>query len=219
VHFLAENPRPEMIIFHGFRRSPDHLASWRKRFPAAAFGCLPGHGGAPRLDQVSVRGWAEAWAEALVRIEVSPVLVGESLGAMVSMCLPARAVIAVEPLLGVEQIWPQHEVMARARARGLDFTEAEYGLFEHPYDWVLDRIGAPTLVIAGLTPLLPRRALSGFAPSLLTDEDFERYASHPLVTARRIPGGHTLMDENPQGVSELIDRFLGPDIRRFQSTS
>jgi hypothetical protein len=39
------------------------------------------------------------------------------------------------------------------------------------------------------------------------------------VTARRIPGGHTLMDENPQGVSELIDRFLGPDIRRFQSTS
>lgn len=181
--------------------------SWRNRIPGLGLAALPGHGGAAELDDVSVAAWIEAWREAM-NILGPRLLVGESLGAIVAMCLPAKAVVAVEPLLTVEHLWPQREVIRNARARGVEISAAHEALFNHSYEWVLDRISAPTLVIAGMTPLLPQRPLQSFAPSLLTDQDFDRYAQHPLVKAYRIPGGHTLLDENPDAVVTLASPFL-----------
>jgi pimeloyl-ACP methyl ester carboxylesterase len=202
------------MMFHGFKRSPGHLRAWRERLPGVAFGILPGHAGAPALADVSVEAWAEAWREAFDTMGAPPVLVGESLGALLALALPSRAVVAVEPLLSVDQIWPQHEVMARARARGVPISAEDEALFGWSYDWILDRISAPALVIAGRTPLLPPRQIVGPAPSLLTDADFNRYAAHPLVQAVRIPGGHTLMDENPDGVAGEISVFLPATLRQ-----
>lgn len=207
VYFHAEERSPRVMLIHGFKRSPRHVAAWRQRIPGLGLISLPGHGDAPELDEVSIETWVAAWREALSNLGGPKLLIGESLGAIVAMCLPARAVVAVEPLLGVEHIWPQHQVMRNARARGMEIGAAYEALFDSSYDWVLDRISAPTLVIAGQTPLLPPRPLD-VAPSLLTDEDFDRYAAHPLVEARRIPGGHTLLDENPDGVMELVAPFL-----------
>jgi pimeloyl-ACP methyl ester carboxylesterase len=208
VLFEGSSPSPRTILFHGFRRNPAHLHHWRRRLPSAAFGFLPGHGGAPDVDAVSVSAWAEAWREAFQTIGSPHTVIGESLGGLLAMCLPAQATVAVEPLLSTDSIWPQHETMRMARARGMEFTAAEEALFDKPYDWILDRISAPTMIIAGDVPLLPPRPLPT-APSLLTVADFERYAAHPKVTAARIPGGHALMDESPDEVERLIRQFTG----------
>lgn len=207
VAFTAETPDPAVLLVHGFRRELRHVIDWRDRIPGLGFLNLPGHSGFPELAEVSVQAWVAAWREALGVMSERPFLLAESMGAVLSMCLPARAVVAVEPLLSVDDLWPQHETIARARARGIDIGAAYEALFNEPYDWVLERISAPTLVIAGDMPLLPRRPLP-FAPSLLTDADFAHYAAHPLVEAHRIPGGHTLFDQNPQGVMALTLPFF-----------
>lgn len=207
VQFLATDPFPTALLFHGFKRGPQFLGEWPNRIPGLGLAVLPGHAGAPELDEVSVAAWIAAWREALARFKAPQILIGESLGALVAMCLPAKAVAAVEPLLSVENIWPQHEVMRNARARGIEIGAEYEALFDRSYDWVLEQISAPTLLLAGTTPLLPQRPLD-HAPSLLTDQDFDRYAAHPLVQARRIAGGHNLLDENPDDVMAAIAGFL-----------
>jgi len=130
-----------------------------------------------------------------------------SLGAIVAMSLPARALIAVEPLLSTDQLWPLHRTIRNARARGMEIEPAMVALFDRPFTWTLERIGAPTLVLAGSEPLLPERD-TPHEPSLLTDEDFAAYAHHPLVEAHRIAGGHTLLDHNPAGVMAASRDFM-----------
>lgn len=217
VVFTSETRTPDILLIGGFKRQLRHLLRWYGRLPGLGVITLPGMDVSPELDELSVAAWAEAWREALRVLPSPPVVIGESLGAMVAMCLPARAVVAVEPLLSVDQLWPQHQFIRVARARGLDIPVAHEALFEQSYDWVLDRIAAPTLVIAGDMPLLPERR-TPVAPSLLSDADFARYAAHPLVEAHRIAGGHTLLDENPQGVLALATPFLARHAAAAQSS-
>lgn len=215
VAYVAWTPRPRMLLIHGFRRSMRKRAAWADRFPGLGFMSLPDHSGSPGLDETSVEAWIEAWRDAFRTLDLNPVLIGESLGAVVAMGLPSRATVAVEPLLSVDDIWPQHEAMAAAVARGAQVSPAEVALFDRPFDWILDRISAPTLVIAAEDPLMPRRPVER-PPSLLSDADFARYAAHPRVEAHRIPGGHNLLDENPDGVVGLARPFLerhAPDVQ------
>ena len=216
VFMLAESPRPATLVIHGFKRRPRLLGWWRDRFPSPGFLALPGHGGAPELDEVSMAAWIDAWGQALGLFATPPAIVGESLGAILGLSLPARAVVAIEPLLSVDQLWPQQQVIRKARARGMEIGPEYEALFDRSYEWVLDRISAPTLVIAGDLPLMPERE-TPVAPSLLTDADFARYAAHPLVEAHRIAGGHTLMDENRPGVLALASPFLARHAAEGQS--
>jgi len=204
VVFTGRTAQPRILLTHGFARSVRPLQGWIERLPELAIMRLPGHDGAPELNEVSVEAWIEAWQEALERLPGPHYLIGESLGAMVAMCLPAKAVVAVDPLLSVDQIWPQRRFMESA---GDWLPPAYVALFDHPFDWVLERITAPTLVLAGIEPLLPERPTRK-APSLLTDADFDRYAGHPQVEALRIVGGHTLLDENPNIVQVLAERLF-----------
>lgn len=207
VVFVGPEPRPKVILIHGFSRILGQVIDWRARLPNLSFMILPGHGGFPELSEVSLRAWIEAWREAFEIMGVRPYILGESLGAMLGMALPARAVVAVDPLLSVDQIWPQHAYFEAQRQRGEGMGEAYEALFAEPFDWILPQISAPTLVLAGDVPLLPPRRLVN-PPSLLTDEDLARYAAHPLVTARRIRGGHALLDENPDEVQALASAFF-----------
>ncbi|THD78853.1 MAG: alpha/beta fold hydrolase [Phenylobacterium sp.] len=207
VGYIAKTQHPPVLIVHGFRRSPTHLRVLRDWIPDLGFIPLPGHGGAPQLDELSMEAWIEAWREAIPYAGPAPLLIGESLGAILAMSLPARAVVAIEPLLSVKDLWPQHKLIREAQARGTVIDPAEVALFERPYDFVLDNISAPTLVLAGDIPLLPERELED-PPSLLTDEDFARYAAHPLVEAHRIPGGHTLLNEDAAGIMERVIQFF-----------
>lgn len=206
IFYKSETPTPRVLMIHGFRRSPANLYPWRRRIPGLGFIHLPGHGGASELVNRSAPVWIAAIAELTTFLEAPPIL-AESLGAIVAMGVPARAVVAVEPPLSTHQLWPIQETARLLRLQGLDIREELEALFHAPFHWILDRIRAPTLVLAGDIPLLPPRALD-YTPSVLTDADFAAFARHPLVEAHRLPGGHALLDENPDGVTAAAAGFM-----------
>ena len=205
--YAAVHPHPRVLILHGFYRSAYHLLAWRSRIPDLGFLHLPGHSGAPTLRDVSLETWIRGFGELVATFPEPPALIAESLGAIVAMGLPSRAVIAVEPPLSVDQLWPLHQTLARARARGMAIDPALEALFAHPFHWILERITAPTLVLAGDEPLLPPRPTPR-EPSLLVEADFAAYAGHPLVEARRIPGGHALLDHSADEVMAAAGPFM-----------
>lgn len=196
-------------MIHGFLRTPAQLQSWAGRIPDLGFLHLPGHGLAPAYPEVSVEiWWADALGEVLGRWPRPPLIIAESLGAILALSVPARAVIAVEPVLSVENLWPLHRTIRNARARGANIPPELETLFSRSFHWVLDRISAPTLLLGGAVPLLPERDVFP-EPSVLTDEDFAIYSAHPLVEeAHRIAHGHTLLDHNPEGVMEAGAGFM-----------
>jgi hypothetical protein len=205
--FTAETATPRVLILHGFKRSASQLLPWRERIPDLGFVHLPGHGGAPEFREVSLESWTRGLRQMLATLPEPPLLIAESLGALVALGLPSRAVIAVEPPLSVDQLWPLHQTIRNARARGVVIDPALEAMFERPFHWVLDRISSPTLVLAGLEPLLPPRP-TPHEPSLLNDDDFAAYAAHPRVEAHRIPGGHTLLDHSRDEVMAASADFM-----------
>ena len=207
VVFTAETPRPRALILHGFKRRAEYLTPWRKRIEGLGFLHLPGHSDAPEFSEVSLEAWIRGFREALANFAEPPLMIAESLGAIVAMSLPYRALVAVEPLLSTDQLWPLRRTIRDARARGVPIEPALEAMFATPFDWAPRAISAPTLVLAGLEPLLPERDVLP-EPSLLTDEDFAVYAAHPLVEAHRIAGGHNLLDNNPDAVMAAAGAFM-----------
>lgn len=207
VVFSSETREPNVLLIHGFKRAADQLAPWHTRIPNLAFVHLPDHSGSPKLDEVSIAAWTDALDQMMKVFKRPPLILAESLGSILALSVRSRAVIAVEPLMSTDQLWPLHRTLRSAPAKGVEIDDDLMSLFDKPFDWVLDRIRSPTLVIAGLTPLLPERDVRP-EPSLLTDEDFARYAAHPMVEARRIPGGHNLLDHNPEGVMAAAADFM-----------
>ena len=207
IVYSAETQTPRVLAIHGFKRSANALLPWAKRIPGLGFVHLPGHSAAPNFDEVSVHAWIEGIQKLVETLPEPPLIFAESLGAIVAMSVTARAVIAVEPLLSTDQLWPLHRTIRNARARGVPISPEDAALFSEPFDWVPSAISAPTLVLAGSTPLLPERDVWP-EPSLLTDDDFAIYSNHPLVEAHRIPGGHTLLDHSPEDVMAVAAGFM-----------
>lgn len=205
--FTADSAAPRVLMIHGFRRSAGMLDDWRRRIPGLAFLHLPGHSGAPALPEVSVEAWIEAFRELFTVFPEPPLVIAESLGAVIALSLPARALIAVEPLLSVDRLWTLRRTFERDRAAGSEITVAEEALFAKPFGHLLERISAPTLVLAGDVPLLPERPIVTM-PSVLTDEDFAAYARHPRVEALRVAGGHNLLLDNAEGVMAAARPFM-----------
>jgi hypothetical protein len=205
--FTADSPTPRVLLFHGFKRRAGQLLAWRERIPGLAFVHLPGHSGAPEFSETTLEAWIRGFRGLTAAMPEPPLIIAESLGAIVAMSLPYRALIAVEPPLSVHQLWPLHRTIASSRARGIEIDPALELMFEKPFHSALEGIQAPTLVLAGLEPLLPERDVWP-EPSLLTEEDFSAFARHPMVEAHRIAGGHTLMDHNPEGVMAAAHDFM-----------
>lgn len=196
-----------MLAFHGFQRRAGHLLAWREMIPDLGFVHLPGHNGAPEFAETSLACWITGYREMLAVFPAPPLIVAESLGALVAMALPARAVIAVEPPLSTQNLWPLHRLIQKKRDDGLVISAELEALFGQPFHWVLDEIAAPTLVLAGTEPLLPAREVNE-QPSVLTDEDLAAYGAHPLVETHRVAGGHDLLSRNPQGVMAAAAAFM-----------
>lgn len=205
--FTAETPRPRVLLFHGFKRSAQQLLPWRDRIPDLGFVHLPGHSGAPQFTEVSFASWIKGFRQMLAVFPEPPLILAESLGAVVAMALPARALIAIEPPLSTDQLWPLHRTIAAVRARGGEVDPALVSLFEKPFHWALESIAVPTLVLAGRVPLMPPREVWP-EPSLLDDKDFAAFQNHPLVEAHRIEGGHALLTTHPEEVMAAATPFM-----------
>lgn len=207
VVYSAKEPTPRTLIIHGFKRNANQLLPWADRIPSLGFLHLPGHGGTPPFAEVSIHAWIEGVQAVVDTLPTPPLIIAESLGAIVAMSVSARAVLAVEPLLSADNLWPLHRTIRNARARGATISPEDEALFNSSFEWVLERISAPTMLLAGATPLLPEREVWP-EPSLLTDEDFDAYGAHPLVEAHRIRGGHTLLDTSRDEVMAVAGDFM-----------
>jgi hypothetical protein len=205
--YTAATRFPPVLMIHGFKRQADQLLAWRERIPGLGFVHLPGHSGAPQFSEVTLAAWIRGLQVVFATFPQPPLVIAESLGAIVAMTLPYRALIAVEPPLSIHQMWPLHRTIRRARARGLEIDPALERLFDDPFHWAMEHIKAPTLVLAGLEPLMPERDAPR-EPSLLSDEDFAAYAAHPWIEAHRIPGGHTLLDHSRDAVMAVARPFM-----------
>lgn len=210
LFYSAPLPQPETLLVPGFMRHMADVRRWEQVFPGLGFLHLPGQDGAPFIDETWVQAWAIAFDELIGNFREPPCLIGESLGAVLALSLKSRRVVALEPLLSTDNLWPLQNQIADARRTGIEIKPELEALFSEPSDWVLDRIASPTLVLAGAEPLMPVRETRR-APSLLSDDDLRRYGSHPLVTIHRVPGGHALLDTSPAEVAQLAHPFLkGP---------
>ena len=207
IFYSAPTPQPKTLMVPGFMRKMADVRRWEQVFPDLGFLHLPGQDGAPLVQETSLQAWAVAFGELLSHFKSPPCLIGESLGAVLALCLPNRRVLALEPLLSVDGLWPLRREIFEAKRRGVEIKPELESLFNDPFDWVLTRISTPTLVLAGSDPLQPERDYRR-PPSLLSEADLMRYAAHTLVDARRIPGGHTLLDTSPAEVAREALPFL-----------
>lgn len=208
IGYIARTQTPRIIMIHGFLRRPGTLFPWLDLLPDVGFLQLPGHGDAAPFRETSPTAWLSGLGEILATLPQPPLIIAESLGAALAFGLPSRAVIAVEPPLSTHQLWPLRQTIAHHRAEGLSIDPAIEAFFDQSFDWALERISTPTLLLAGQEPLMPERAPTP-QPSLLSDEDFAAYARHPLVEAHRIPGGHALLDTHRAEVMAAAADFMG----------
>lgn len=205
--FTATHPDPRVLMFHGFMRQANHVLHWRDLIEDIGFVHLPGHTFSPVLAETTLEAWIRAFREMTTIFSRPPLIIAESLGAIVAMSIPAQAVIAVDPPLSVDQLWPVRAAIGHARGRGMEISPELAAMFDSPFHWVLDRIAAPTLVLAGSEPLLPKRVITR-TPSVVTDDDFAAYAAHPRIEAIRIDGGHDLLVSDPAGVLAACGPFM-----------
>lgn len=206
--FTARTRDPAVLMFHGFMREANHVLHWRDLIEDIGFVHLPGHNFAPAFAETSLDAWIRGVAQMMTIFSRPPLIIAESLGAVIAMSIPARAVIAVDPPLSVDQLWPVHRAIRQARRRGTEIAPELEAMFDKPFNWALDHLATPTLVLAGTEPLLPERRIIGRTPSILTDEDFAAYAAHPMVEAMRIEGGHDLLVSDPAGVLTAAAPFM-----------
>ncbi|MGZ6038480.1 MAG: alpha/beta fold hydrolase [Phenylobacterium sp.] len=207
IVFTAKHRDPKVLMFHGFMREANHVLHWRDLIEDIGFVHLPGHNFAPELKETSLEAWIRGFRHMMTIFSRPPLIIAESLGAVIAMSIPSRAVIAVDPPLSVDQLWPLRRAVAQARGRGTAVDPRLEAMFDRPFHWVLDRISAPVFLLAGTEPLLPERRIDR-APSILTDDDLAAYSAHPMVEAVRIEGGHELLVSNPAGVLAATAPFM-----------
>jgi len=176
---------------------------------------LPGNG-TPALAETSIAAWARAVGE-LVEATFAGrpvVLVGLSVGALVALGVRSplvRRVLAIEPPLVMEKLWP----MARAlRMRWRDdpaarpFIEAVFGVTEaaiEPRTYFDLFEGAPPVeVMFGEVALYPQRPLERF-PSFVDEAERGWLAARPGVAVHVAPGaGHNIHVFAPGVLREVL---------------
>jgi len=176
---------------------------------------LPGNG-TPSLTETSIAGWARAVGELVdtVFARRAVVLMGLSVGALVALGARSprvRRVIAVEPPLVMEKLWPMAPgLRARWRDSPADraVIEAVFGVTatgaepRHYFD-LFD--GAPPAdIVLGEIPLLPERPLERF-PSFVDEPERAWLAARPGVTLHVAPGaGHNIHVFAPNVLREVL---------------
>ncbi len=211
VSFAYEgfSEKPVALVIHGFMRRAEPLFSWADRLPgySVCFARLPGHM-ADHIDG-GLPAWIDAFTSAIRGFPKLPELViGESLGAVVALGLPVPNIVAVEPFITTGKLWAVHanvhEVIARSNPLWPVYVEM---FVNREYSSLLQTLTSRTLVLAGDEPMMPRRPCE-YAPSILDDEDFARFASHPMIEARRVPGGHDLLLRSADACLAQLQPFL-----------
>ena len=119
--------------------------------------------------------------EALSGAPAPRLVLGESLGGLLALCLPYRAV-AIDPPLRTHNLWPVKILLERPAARPFRAALAE--VFAPGQDYTPLIQGGD--VIAGDTPLMPPRYMDSL-PSL-----FEPEIAPASLRVHQLAGGHMI---------------------------
>jgi pimeloyl-ACP methyl ester carboxylesterase len=164
---------------------------------------LPGNH-APELAETSVEAWAQAVSELVDGAFAGRlvVLVGVSVGALVALGVRSRLVrrvIALEPPLVMDKLWPMATVLRkrwREDSAARPFIEAVFGVTEagqamRSYFHLLQGAPAADVLVGGI-PLYPERLLDRF-PSFVDAPERAWLAAQPGVTLHVAPeAGHNI---------------------------
>ncbi len=165
---------------------------------------LPGNG-VPDLAETSIAAWARAAGEAIDRTFAgrTVVLLGVSIGALVALGVRSpqvRRVLALEPPLVMDKLWPMIDAMrARLVQAPRDrplieniFGVTEAGLLGRTYFDLFEDLPTPVEVVVGDQPLEPRRAVERY-PSFVDQPERAWLARQSGVTLHVAPGaGHNI---------------------------
>lgn len=212
--------RPLVVAIHGaFAAHTPRFCDLKRVLPVAVVsGWLPGQG-CPRLSKASVEAFAEAYSSAVEQFAGGRrlILCGESVGALVvlAMRLPG-AVIALDPPLRTEKLWP---LLAFFREQlAADPSQAElletvlgvtaYGVQPRDYRGLLAR---EAHVIVGEAPLYPERPVGRATPSLVDEPERHEMAAHPFIRLTIAPNaGHVIPGNAPQLFIDAIREAMSP---------
>jgi pimeloyl-ACP methyl ester carboxylesterase len=200
--------RPILLIITGAYADATLLDHTQRSFPDhdVLRAHLPGNH-CPRLAVTSIDAFTAAYAEALEAVASGRrvAILGLSTGALVAMGLRSpcvRAIVAVEPPLLTEQLWPLDERFQPATPKDAEFVWSVFGIGRGPiegrnYAPVLEGLSVPTTVLIGDIPLLPRRRLD-IIPSLIDDQARALLDRNPHVRIVVVPNaGHNIPRQAP----------------------
>lgn len=224
--------RPVVAMIHGALRSASVLLDWGPLLRAwsdVVYVELPGHGRSPPIIPAGVDTFAEnilqALRSALPQRDI--VLVGESLGGLVSIAMaglspsPIRRVLAADPPLTTAKLWHVANAVGGAASRAPEnafltsFANQIFGLDPHArseriYYSLLDRARVPIHVATGDLPLLPPRATTG-VPCVIDEVDrfvMERLYADKVDIHVLENCGHLVLADRRATCLDLIRRLL-----------
>lgn len=219
---VAASRRPLVLALPGLFGGPEELATTPETLAQVADVALLRLGDLPRplLADGRPADFARAVDEVVAQqFADRPVIVlGVSIAATVALGVRAAAVrriVAVEPILATEALWPLAEPLrAHLRSRPDDRPSWElfWSLFgvglqtAEPRDHrrLLDGLAVPLDVILGGEPLGERRAVTAF-PSLVAPAERTRLAALPLARLHLAQGaGHNVQAEAAKLVKEVV---------------
>lgn len=207
---LYTGDRPVLLILGGIWPPKDHNHHFVEMLPRCSVlvAPLPGMGFSGTLD-FDLRRFSVLLDEVVAAIlPTRPLIpVGFSTGAAATLGMKSPRIarhIVVEPFFHTSPLWPVQQFVrgsilgpsgtAGARmAADQIFGITAQGVEDRDYASGLAELSVPTDAILGGLPLEPARTVAGW-PSLVSAEDREQLAAHPLVTVHHASAqsGHYL---------------------------
>lgn len=187
---------------------------------------LPGNH-CPRLNAHTVEVYAGAYTEVLDQIGRPGVVIGASIGALLSLGITSpwvKGLVLLEPPLQTGKLWCVIEnFRAKLAAAPCDddlreflwnvFGVSETTLENRDYRPLLDGLARPGWAAFGELPLMPPRPFKAL-PSLVDEPERLLLAAHPLLRTEVVPTvGHNVPGRAISYVrrwtQDLLDRFVG----------
>ena len=222
--------KPVVLAITGAWAGADDMIAppraWSGRSGTPAVMRLPGQRDVPDLAETSVAAWARAVSEMIDRTFAGRpvVLLGVSIGALVALGVRSaqvRRVLALEPPLVMDKLWPMIDAMRTRldqapRDRPLIetvFGVTEAGLLGRTYFDLFQDLTAPVEVVVGDQPLEPPRAVERY-PSFVDEPERAWLAGQAGVTLHVAPGaGHNIHVFAPHFLRDVLLRGDGREAR------
>lgn len=211
-----ERPGPIVVAITGAYANREALSRLAEMFPEAPVlvSHLPGNH-SPWLEKNTIGALGAAYSQVLAALGRPAVVLGCSVGALVSMAISARelaALVLTDPPISNRALWPlRQQYLGRAKLAGPQEREFLWSAFGvGPEDWedrdhasLLDALGAPTKVFIGGEHPFPANRPFKRLPSLVDDRDRKLLADCPAISLTTVQGaGH---DIPGLGADALVD--------------